>query len=233
MPDLSALVTEDDTPVDNLFSAKQQRLLVEPLYTSWSGPGAGRSFLADANVGLFYAISQPPLVPDAFLSVDVRVPDDVWAKTGRSYFIWVYGKPPDVVIEVVSNQKGEEAERKLRLYEQIGISHYVIFDPTGQLRAGPLRIYHYLNNAYRQLDQEWLPQVRLGVSLWQGVYEGLAAIWLRWCDEDGNVIPTGAERVAQERQRADQEHQRADQEHQRAERLAAQLRALGVEPQDA
>ena len=149
MPDLSALVTEDDTPVDNLFSAKQQRLLVEPLYTSWSGPGEGRSFLADANVGLFYGVSQPPLVPDAFLSLDVQVPDDVWAKAGRSYLIWEYGKPPDVVIEIVSNQKGEEAERKLRLYAQLGIPYYVIFDPTGQLRAGPLRVYHDCNNVYR------------------------------------------------------------------------------------
>jgi hypothetical protein len=50
MPDLSALVTEDDTPVDNLFSAKQQRLLVEPLYTSWSGSGEGRPFLVEANL---------------------------------------------------------------------------------------------------------------------------------------------------------------------------------------
>jgi hypothetical protein len=34
--DISHLVIEDDTPVDNFQSAKQQRLLVEPLYASWS-----------------------------------------------------------------------------------------------------------------------------------------------------------------------------------------------------
>ena len=32
------LVTEDDKPVDNLFSAQQQRLLVETLYTGWTPP---------------------------------------------------------------------------------------------------------------------------------------------------------------------------------------------------
>jgi hypothetical protein len=49
-PPLDDLVTEDDTPVDNMFSEKQQRLLTEPLYSSWD---AGRPFLATANVGLF------------------------------------------------------------------------------------------------------------------------------------------------------------------------------------
>ena len=33
-PDISQLVTEDDNPVDNIPSAKQQRLLVEPLYSA-------------------------------------------------------------------------------------------------------------------------------------------------------------------------------------------------------
>ena len=33
IPDISDLVTEDDTPVDNFFSAELQRLLVETLYS--------------------------------------------------------------------------------------------------------------------------------------------------------------------------------------------------------
>ncbi len=33
-PDVSHLITEDDTPVDNLFSEKQQRLLTRPLYVT-------------------------------------------------------------------------------------------------------------------------------------------------------------------------------------------------------
>jgi hypothetical protein len=42
VPDIHGLITEDDTPVDNLPSEKQQRLLTEPLYSAWAGPGAGR-----------------------------------------------------------------------------------------------------------------------------------------------------------------------------------------------
>jgi hypothetical protein len=37
--------------------------------------------------------------------------------------------------------------------------------------------------------------------------------------------------VEQEQRLVEQERQRAEQEHQRAERLAAQLRALGIEPE--
>ena len=65
----------------------------------------------------------------------------------------------------------------------------------------------------------------LGVRLWHGVYEGIVETWLRWYDQDGNLLLTGAERVERERQRAEYERQRA-------ERLAAQLRALGIEPQE-
>ena len=61
MPDMGHIITEDDTAVDNVFSEKQQRLLVEPLYSSWQ---PGKPFFAAANVGVFYAIRQPPLVPD-------------------------------------------------------------------------------------------------------------------------------------------------------------------------
>lgn len=76
-PCLDHIVTEDDTPVDNMFAEKQQRLLTEPLYSSWD---AGRPFVATANVGLFYAVRQPPLVPDVLLSLDVEAPEELMAK---------------------------------------------------------------------------------------------------------------------------------------------------------
>ena len=231
-PDMSHIVTEDDTPVDNIFSEKQQRLLTGPLYASWSGPGADRPFVALANVGLFFGIDLPPLVPDVMLSLDVRIPDEVFTKPHRSYFIWVYGKPPEVVIEVVSNREGGEGDRKLDKYAQLGIAYYVIFDPERHLGAKVLRIYRLNGGIYRPATNGIMPSVGLGLRLWEGEYEGMAATWLRWYDEDGRLIPTGAERADSESQRADEERQRADEERQRAERLTAQLRALGVEPAD-
>ena len=86
-PDIQCLITEDDTPVDNLPSEKQQRLLTEPLYSAWTGPGAGRTFLAAANVGIFALARNPAIVPDMFLSLDVQVAEDWWRKEHRSYFL--------------------------------------------------------------------------------------------------------------------------------------------------
>ena len=56
LTDIEHLITEDDEPVDTLFLAKQQRLLVEPLYTSWHPE---QPFLADANVGIFNICMNP------------------------------------------------------------------------------------------------------------------------------------------------------------------------------
>jgi hypothetical protein len=64
----------------------------------------------------------------------------------------------------------------------------------------------------------------LGLCLWDGVYEGKRDVWLRWCNAGGEMIPTGAERAEQERLAKEAALQRA-------ERLAAQLRALGFEPE--
>jgi Uma2 family endonuclease len=105
--EMAKLITADDAPT-NIFSERQQRLLTEPLYATAQFPGGERSFIALANVGLFYAMHLPPLVPDVLLSLDVHLPDEVWSKHHRSYFIWMYGKPPDVVIEIVSNTEGNE-----------------------------------------------------------------------------------------------------------------------------
>jgi len=52
-------------------------------------------------------------------------------------------------------------------------------------------------------------------------------VWLRFYDREGNLVLL-PEEAAQ--QRAEQAEQLAEQERQRAERLAAQLRAMGVDP---
>lgn len=256
-PNIDHIVIEDDKPVDNILSEKHQRLLTEPLYSAWAGPGADRPFMALANVGVFHTISKPPFVPDVFLSLDVESPsiEQMREKRHRTYFIWEFGKAPDVVIEIVSNRVGGEDTTKLTGYARIAIPYYIIFDPMQQVSQDVLRLYvlDVTTHQYRPKADTWLEGVGLGVTLWEGVFEGSEGIWLRWCDAEGNVIPTGAElaqaaqRYAEgesqhanaERQRADAEHQRAetaqqqaDAERQRAEKLIAQLRALGIEPED-
>jgi Putative restriction endonuclease len=251
VPDIQGLITEDDTPVDNMASEKQQRLLTEALYSSWDGPGAGRPFLAAANVGVFALARNPAIVPDVFLSLDVEVPHDWWQKEHRSYLLWEFGKPPDVVIEIVSNTEGGEAYEKRQKYARMRVSYYVIYDPLRQVMPDVLTIYRLSGTDYERQSNSRFPDIGLGVTLWDGTYEGKTDTWLRWTVTDGNLILTGKEQAEQERQRAEQERQRAEQERQRAEqerldkeqtlqqleqerqradRLAAMLRQLGHDP---
>jgi Uma2 family endonuclease len=210
-------VTEDDAPVDNFFSEKQQRLLTEPLYSARMAERLGRPLLAAANVGVFYGEGQPAIVPDALVSLDVELAADLWPKPNRSYFIWRFGKPPDAVVEIVSNREGGELERKRERYAQLGVAYYVVFDPQRLLGEEALRCYELRGRTYAPCAENWLGDIGLGVRLWEGEYEGVKAVWLRWCDQKGNVIPTGAELAEAERQRAEAERQRAEAERQRAE----------------
>jgi Uma2 family endonuclease len=244
MPDIHNLTTEDDTPVDNLPSEKHQRLLTEPLYSSWAGPGEGRPFLAAANVGIFYLARSPAIVPDMFLSLDVEVAPDWWQKEHRSYFLWEFGKPPELVIEIVSNKEGGEDGEKKQKYARMGVGYYVIYDPLRQVMAEPLTIYQLHEFAYKKQSKPEFPVLKLGLALWEGAYEGKHDVWLRWTDEQGRIIPTGKERaerermeketalrqLEEERQRAEHERQRAEHERRRAARLADRLRQLGHDP---
>lgn len=224
------LITEDDTPVSNILSERQMRLITDPLYASWAGPGDDRPFVAMTNVALYATPHEDPLVPDALISLDVELPDDLMQKAHRSYFLWEYGKPPDVVIEIVSNKKGREASYKLRQYARIRVLYYVIFDPAYYLSDDLLRVYELQGSQYQPVENNWLAELGLGLKIWYGAYEGTKDTWwLRWCDAQGNLLPTKGERLEQEMHRAEQERHRAEQAHQRAERLAARLRELGIE----
>jgi Uma2 family endonuclease len=226
VPDANQLVTEDDTPVDNFASAKQQRLLVSSLYTSLQS----QTFLAEANVGIYYTDLQPPIVPDIFLSLDVQAPENWWEKQNRCYMVWRFGKTPEVVIEIVSNKEGDELGKKLQIYEHMRASYYIVYDPNQQLGEKILRVYELRGRRYFEASETWLEQVGLGVTLWKGEFEGRQDNWLRWCYQDGNILLTGDEHAEQERQRAEQERQRAEQAEQRAQLLAERLRAMGIDP---
>ncbi len=55
------------------------------------------------------------------------------------------------------------------------------------------------------------------LGIWQGSYLNVDLPWMRWWDAEGNLLLTG--------------HEQADRLRERVERLAAQLKALGVEPE--
>ncbi len=255
--DISHLVIEDDTPVDNFQSEVQQRLLVEPLYSS---KVLEMPFIAAANVGLFFRLHGEPIVPDVFLSLGVQRAADFSQRRNRSYFVWEFGKVPEVCIEIVSNKEGDEllvgrrsrqngkTTSKKEIYAEIGVRYYVVFDPLQQIqgdqemRGALLRVWAISPVGYVELtppegltspgSHVWLEGIGLGLALWEGKFEdNVDRLWLRWCDQNGAVVPTGAEGQELERQRAEAEAQRAEAEAQRANRLAERLRAMGIDPE--
>lgn len=58
--------------------------------------------------------------------------------------------------------------------------------------------------------------MQLFLGVWSGIRENRNGYWLRWWNEKNNLLLWGSEK--------------ANLESQRAERLAAQLRAAGIEP---
>jgi Uma2 family endonuclease len=257
-PDISHIEIEDGAPVERIRSEKQMRLLAESMNTSWEGPpveaeGERRPFVVLTNVGLFSTPNDPPIVPDVMVSMDVALRQDLTRKENNTYFMWEFGKPPELAIEIVSNRKGGEDTRKLRDYARIGVAYYVVFDPDHFLSRQTLRMYELRHRSYIEMKETWMPALELGLTLWYGVYEGIDDVWLRWCDIDGEVLPTGAELVQREIERAERERRRADRAEEQAEsaeeraeqervraeqaerridRLMAQLRLLGVELPD-
>jgi hypothetical protein len=225
-PDISHLITEDDEPVDSILSEKQQRLLTEPLYSSWSGPppeegGAPRPFVALANVGFFPKPENRPLVPDMMLSVDVQVDEDLSKKENRSYFLWKHGKPPDVVIEIVSNKGGGELGKRMQRYRVSRVPYYVVHDPLHCLGEERVRAFRISGDQYQRMETPRFESFGLALTEWEGTFENHTGTWLRWCTLDGKLIPTGAERAEEESKRADEERKRADEERKRADEAAA------------
>jgi Uma2 family endonuclease len=158
-----------------------------------------------------------------------------------SYVTWQEGVNPFIVVELLSpGTEQEDLGQTLRevsqpptkweVYEQIlRIPYYFVFNRyTNELRA-----FELLRSQYREIrlveNQLWLPELRLGIGLWLGTYQGIERQWLRWYDAEQNWILTPEE---QQQQRAEEMELLLEQERQRSERLAARLRELNIDPDE-
>ncbi|MGB7441372.1 MAG: Uma2 family endonuclease [Coleofasciculaceae cyanobacterium] len=218
---------------------------------------AERVFSA-SDINLYYDVRHPRWYkrPDWFGVVGVpRLYDDVDLRL--SYVVWQEGINPFVVVELLSpgtekedlgetesNEivgNGQEIEekppRKWQVYEQIlHIPYYLVFSRyTNQLRGFKLDGARY-QELELPLSRMWMSELELGLGLWQGEFQGIERLWLRWYDAQGNWLPTEAEQERTEKAQAleqvAQERRRAEQEKQRAEQAEAQLKALRQKLQD-
>jgi hypothetical protein len=231
-------------PVDNINQPSLAAALTESLQLAEKLP---ETALAPTNYGICATVNGRIVVkaPDWAYIPAITVPR---SEVVRSYTPRLQGEIPALVLEFLSDTEGGEYSvketyppGKFFYYEQIlQVPNYGIFEPE----TGTLELYHLTDTKRYHLEsanehnQFWIPEMQLFLGVWQGNRENRNGYWLRWWDEQGNLLLWGAEQVEQERQRADQERQRADQERQRAdqerqraERLAAQLRAAGIDPE--
>ncbi len=213
------------------------------------------------DLNLYYD-AQNPLWhkrPDWFVAIGVP---RLYAESDLrlSYVVWDEQVNPFVVVELLSpgtekedlgqtaSSKGEPPT-KWEVYERIlKVPYYVLYDRYSAV----LRAYHLVEDRYQAIavvdSQIWLPELKIGLGLWQGEYEGISRQWLRWLDVERNWIPTALEEAEQqleeaEQQQAQERQQRLTAEQQREQerqqrliaeekmaRMAEQLRALGINP---
>lgn len=125
---------------------------------------------------------------------------------------------PQVTFEIMSPSNTiAEMTRKFRFYERYGVQEYYLYDPdTGEL-SGWLRE----DNALEEIEvmDGWVSP-RLGIRF---ALEDNELVLHR---PDGERFLTYVELM----QKREQAERRAEQEHERAERLAQQLRELGIDP---
>ncbi len=237
LPTMYDLPSEDpeEPGLPDEFHDFQPQLLQE---TCQSPAYPAQEMFAGTDLNLYYDVRHPRWHkrPDWFLVLGVpralQQTDLRW-----SYVIWQEGVSPFLAIELLS--PGTEAEdlgqtlrevnqppTKWQVYEQLlRIPYYGVFDRYTRV----FRLFRLLGSRYQPVELSeqrfWFEELKLGLGVWQGQYQSTEGSWLRWYDAEDSWVATSEEIASQERQRADEARQRA-------ERLVAQLRALGVDPED-
>jgi hypothetical protein len=132
-----------------------------------------------------------------------------------------------VVFEIVSpGNRAKELIRKSFFYGAYGVIEYYVYDPENCSLDGWLRTGDKLKE---------VPDTNGYVSPCLGVRFVFSEGDLRIIRPDGTPFLTYVELARHQEldhQRAEYESERAEHEHRRAERLAAQLKALGIEPEE-
>jgi Uma2 family endonuclease len=211
-----------DDPVENIQQPSLAAALTDAL------GAAGRiqpTMLIGSNFGLVATINQKIVVkaPDWFYVPQVQ--PVLEGTIRRSYTPHREGDSVAVVMEFLSQEDcGELSVRstppygKLYFYEQIlQVPTYVTYDPYDfSLEVRVLQNGRYISQVPNANGHLHIPILDLWLGTWAGDRLGQSTYWLRWWDSSGNLLLWSSEQAEQERQRADA--------------LAAQLRALGMDP---
>ncbi|MBN3899135.1 MAG: Uma2 family endonuclease [Nostoc sp. NOS(2021)] len=222
LPSSAELPDSDDTPVDNELQILIPNLLLAILAAIWQ---ARDDWFFGINMGIYYTVNKPAIVPDGFLSLGV---ERFVGENGRSsYVFWEEdGISPILSLEIVCQTYNFEYEQKKLDYAQLGILYYVIYAPTRLRRKRQrLEVYRLVNGEYilQPGDKIWMPEIGLGIGRERGTYQRITREWLYWYDENGNRYSTPEETTIEQQQQLEQAQQQLQE-------LLARLQHKGINP---
>ncbi len=240
LPDHTQLPESDGNFVKNFQEHPQSLLLTDSITPVLEQLYPDRQYCIGQDSGIYWRLTDPPQkgaeAPDWFF---VRnVPPTLDGQLRRSYVMWQEIVSPSLVLEFVAGDGQEERDRtpfkgKFWVYEQaIRVPFYGIYE----VNKASIEMYHLTDGYYSSLSTNErghysIPPLGVELGIWQGQYQNAQLPWLRWWNTEGNLILTGEERATQEHERAEQTESLLAQERLRSERLAEQLKVLGVDPE--
>ncbi len=99
---------------------------------------------------LYYVEGDPRKVvaPDVFM---VR---GVPKRKRRIYKLWEEGLPPTLVVEVTSSDtRKEDQHQKKALYERLGVTEYILYDPLGDYLKPQIQGFRLVGGQYAPIPQ--------------------------------------------------------------------------------
>jgi Uma2 family endonuclease len=236
LPTAEELPHSDDTPVDNELQNDIPNFILNLLRLIWE---ERQDWFFGVDMAIHYQVGTPAIVPDGFLAVGV--PRHKGERGRLSYVLWQEENVlPILVLEVVSEKYNGEYEAKLETYQDIGILYYVIYNPLANLKRKykkrlALEVYKLVNGVYQLIPANdrgivWLPDISVGMGCEVRSFATWEREWLYLYDRANNRYLTDNEIAKQERSIATQERIARQQAEQKAQRLAEQLRTMGIDP---
>ncbi|MCW6051556.1 Uma2 family endonuclease [Lyngbya sp. CCAP 1446/10] len=227
--DHTQLPESDGTFVKNFQEHPQSLILTDSIGPILQQRHPDGQYAIGQDCGIYWRETEPAEkgaeAPDWFYVPNV--PPNLDGQIRRSYVLWREHIAPLIALEFASGNGDEERDStplsrtdeglltkpgKFWVYEQVmRIPYYGIYE----INSGRLEVYRLIDGYYRLLElneRGHFAIVLLGVELglWQGSYQNQEMLWLRWWDEEGNLLLIGDERAELERLRGEQQREIAE-----------------------
>ena len=194
------LIFDDGEPLETNRHRIAMNTLIRSQQQTWRDRN---DYFTGGNMFVYYSSQQARnrdfRGPDFFAVLDI---DGSYPRQG--WVVWDEGgRYPDVIVELMSSSTAEvDTGVKKDLYERVFRTRdYIVFDPFDPNSLAGWRLDE--NFRYQPIvpnEQGWLWCQTLGFWLgtWEGTIDREPAVWLRFYDEAGNLVPLPEEAAEQQ-----------------------------------